>query len=272
VLSTVSDEAVQGHLTVLPYDPTKTAGRQFTLGDDGFIHLSSDPTLVLDVQAAVAKESTPVLAYPKKSPVADNQQWVNKGGVLYSKLEGEEFSLALIDGNVVISKTRQVLVIGYQGFAEAAQGDTINITHPLTNFTVTAVINLQAPWNGRIVDKITANTADGWLLDIWPNTTPRVISNNIAESHVRITNSDTTYIAATYGPPETGIFINGARTDTINLHPPPQNTLPVRIGFDSNGQNKFPGNIRRARIYYSVLSDAQIAADFQDAKTSLSFR
>jgi len=274
VVATTSDTAAQGYLTVLPYDPTKTEGRLFTVSDDGHIFLASAPNLVVDVSGEVAKEGTRVLVYGKKAVAAQNQQWVNKSGAFYSKLGGEDFSLSLeADDKVVISKlNHQVLTLRQPGFAEAQQGQTIIPSQPLTQFTVTAVISLTAPWNGRIVDKITANAADGFLLDIYPAHTVRVISNNSAfTSHVKINDSTPTYLAATYGVAESGVFVNGARTDSSKLHDSPQNVFPIRIGFDSNHQNVFPGTIQRARIYYSALSDAQIQADYQAAKTQLKF-
>jgi len=75
VLATVSDTAVQGQLTVLSFDPAKKDGRLFTLGNDGFIYLTANPNLVLDVSGASAFEGIPVILYPKKNPVAANQQW-----------------------------------------------------------------------------------------------------------------------------------------------------------------------------------------------------
>ena len=76
----------QGFLTVLPYNATKTSGRLFTFTSDGYIRLSANPNLVLDVNGAVASEGARVLVFPKKTPVTQNQQWVVYGRLIYSRL------------------------------------------------------------------------------------------------------------------------------------------------------------------------------------------
>jgi len=151
-------------------------------------------------------------------------------------------------------------------YTEATQGQTIIPNQPLHQFTVTAVITLQAPWNGRIFDKISAGGVDGWLLDVYPENNVRVISNGSTISSSVKLNNTPTYLAVTYGLPETAIYQNGVRTDHHPVNAPPQNTFPIRLGFDSNGQNVFPGVIQRARIYYSALNDAQVMADYLEAK------
>jgi hypothetical protein len=160
-------------------------------------------------------------------------------------------------------------VLAVPNYTEASQGKTIIPTQALNQFTVTAIITLHSPWNGRIFDKISAGGADGWLLDIYPENTVRVISNgSVVSSSVKLNNTPHLYLAATYGKPEgTAIYQNGVRTDLFNsVHLPPQNTFPIRIGFDSNNQNVFPGIIQRARIYYSALNDDQVLADYLEAK------
>jgi hypothetical protein len=42
----------------------------------------------------------------------------------------------------------------------------------------------------------------------------------------------------------------------------PSNTFPLRLGFDSNGQNRFAGQIQRPLCVARVLSEAEIAAHF----------
>jgi hypothetical protein len=115
VLATTSDNAAQGYLTVKPYDSSKPAGRQFTFTSDGYISLTANRNLVLDVDGGYAKEGARVLVYPKKAAVATNQKWELKGSTIYSKLSGSTFSLALTDDlKVVITKlTRVTLDIGY---------------------------------------------------------------------------------------------------------------------------------------------------------------
>jgi len=195
---------------------------------------------------------------------------------VYSKLGNGEFSIALTDsGKVIISKTiRHTLVIGYQGipaYSEVERGIAFTPVQALTaGFTVSAVVALEARWTGRIFDKITAGGVDGWLLDVYPVNEVRVISNGSSfNSQTKITTSAPVYVAATYGADEISVYQNGVKTDTFKVHAPPQNNFPIRIGFDSNYQNSFPGTIHRARIFYSVLADTQVAADYQDARTTL---
>jgi len=47
------------------------------------------------------------------------------------------------------------------------------------------------------------------------------------------------------------------------------NTLPLRIGADSNGQNRFRGRIRRARVFARALTPEEIAAPDKASRTAL---
>jgi len=273
-LATAKDTAEEGQLVIAPFDPTKTIGRHFIVGHDGYIRLAANTNLVLDVQSNVANEGQPVILFPQKHDETVNQKWVEKTGIITSALANGEYTLGVnpADNKVIITKGIP-WVIPYEGHIEGTQGETINTLSPFySSFTVTAVVTLdKAPWSGRIWDKITAGTGDGFLLDIYPAYTVRAISGQAITSPTKIAANTPVYLAATYGLPQVSIYQNGVKTISQAAPVPPQNKLPLRLGFDSNGQNVFPGIIRRARIYPTPLSDAQVQADYERAKAELNF-
>lgn len=64
-----------------------------------------------------------------------------------------------------------------------------------------------------------SDKADGFLLDIYPAHTVRVISNgSTLSSHIKINDSTKIYLAATYGAAESAIFQNGVKTDSGKLN------------------------------------------------------
>jgi len=104
VIGTSNDLAGQGYIQLHPYDPSKKEGRLWVFDNDGYIHLAANPNFVLDVSGASAKEGTHVLSYPNKKDHAKNQLWVNRDGVLHTKLD-EAFHLGVnAAGQVIITK------------------------------------------------------------------------------------------------------------------------------------------------------------------------
>jgi len=159
---------------------------------------------------------------------------------------------------------------GGHGHVVVPQGGT----HPsqqLDQFTVTAMV--KSTGTGRIWDKITAGGNDGWLLDLYPGLRPRIIASpSLCFNGTKdITAEEWTYLAFTFSGHEAILYVNGVRdqlaTEAADLV---QNTFPFRVGFDSNGQNVFPGTIQHARLYTRCLTDQEVHADYEHAHAQVS--
>lgn len=140
-------------------------------------------------------------------------------------------------------------------------------------YTISTWINTNSTSNQRIVDKATAGAANGYVLDIVSNryrlihgvsASTELVSNKI------VTTGAWVHVLATYSQLEkrARIFING-HLDAEQLFgtsaSTPTNTLPLRIGSDSNGANVFSGAMAGVRIYGRVLNDSEINELAQDA-------
>lgn len=97
----------------------------------------------------------------------------------------------------------------------------------------------------RLVDKGTAGGTNGFLLDLVNTNSPRfIVGSQIITSSTTLTTSVWTHLQATYQQNgKLRIYINGVldtEASATNTRVP-GNTLPLRLGADSNAANKFTG-------------------------------
>ena len=118
---------------------------------------------------------------------------------------------------------------------------------------------------GRILDKSVAGTNEGYLLDTYPNNSLRFITKNGALSYAAKLPADRmTHVAAAYSANQhiMKLYLNGklvAQKTNGDFPPLGLTKVPLRIGADSNGQNRFQGRIARAALYNRALNDKEIA-------------
>jgi hypothetical protein len=147
-------------------------------------------------------------------------------------------------------------------FVEVPNDPSLQMT---TGMTIDAWIN-QDTLGGRIVDKITAFSNDGYILDMFGANVRLIIGGNDITSADRVGNGIWTHVAATYNAADghMAIYINGAPSGTKDISPGaiPTNTLPLRIGADSEGGSLFVGSMDEPRMFNRALSAAEIATLF----------
>ena len=131
------------------------------------------------------------------------------------------------------------------------------------------------PGGGRILDKSVAGTDEGYLLDTYPNRSLRFITKNGALTYdAKLPTDRFTHVAAVYSSKQKvmKLYLDGKlvaqKTDgdfpLLGL-----TKVPLRIGSDSNGQNRFQGEIASATIYERALNDAEIAQRALDINTKV---
>ncbi|MFC1865001.1 PKD domain-containing protein, partial [Chloroflexota bacterium] len=100
---------------------------------------------------------------------------------------------------------------------------------------------------------------DGYLLDTHPQNLRLIIDGKILTSTQTLPLNVLTHVAGTYDGSQMKIYINGVLVNnaaaTVAI---PMNTLPLRIGADSNGQNLFKGLIDEVSLFNRALSDAEM--------------
>ena len=118
---------------------------------------------------------------------------------------------------------------------------------------------------GRILDKSVPGTSDGYLLDTFPGNSLRFITSNGAVSYDAKLPTDTwTHVVAVYSASRKiqQLYLNGREVaeKTDGTFPPLTTTsVPLCLGADPDGHNRFQGRIRRAAIYGRALTPQEIA-------------
>ncbi|PQV64108.1 alpha-L-fucosidase 2 [Abditibacterium utsteinense] len=163
--------------------------------------------------------------------------------------------------------------------AALAQSLTLNAQGPLYQvkpqkaLDLTGEVTLEA-WvqadpmaqdGGRILDKSVPGTNDGYLLDTYPGNSLRFITSNGAVSYdAKLPADKWTYVASVYSATQKiqKLYLNGREVagTTAGSFPPLTATgVPLCLGADPSGSNRFQGRIRRAAIYGRALTAQEIA-------------
>ena len=146
-------------------------------------------------------------------------------------------------------------------FIEVPNDPSLQMT---TGMTIDAWIN-QPVLGGRIVDKITAFSNDGYILDMFGANVRLIIGGNDMTSADTVPAGIWTHVAATYSSDgQMAIYINGAPSGTKMISPGaiPTNTLGLRMGADSDGGSLFIGGLDEPRIFNRALGADEIATLF----------
>lgn len=131
---------------------------------------------------------------------------------------------------------------------------------------------------GRIIDKLIAGTNRGYLLDTYPGNSLRMITAaGILTYDAKLKPGQWAHVAGVFSASQ-GIFklyLNGievADASREGLSPLENTNTPLRFGADSDGVNRFRGEMASASIYKEVLSPEILrnAADPQNKLRVLS--
>jgi len=133
--------------------------------------------------------------------------------------------------------------------------------HLWERFTLAAWIYQVESRSSRIIDKITAGTADGPHLDTYPGTTLRSCSGVCVSTDVTYTLNEWHHVAVTFDQGDVKLYIDGS-VEGSGAAPSPLagNNLPLRIGADSQGQSLFHGLIDDVAVFDHALTEAEIRA------------
>jgi len=113
--------------------------------------------------------------------------------------------------------------------------------------------------SNRIIDKITAGTADGPHLDTYPGTTLRSCAGNCFSTATSYSLKEWHHTAVTFDQGNVVLYLDGvADGNGKTTSPLVGNKLTMKIGADSNGQNLFIGIIDEVRVYNRALTENEI--------------
>ena len=131
---------------------------------------------------------------------------------------------------------------------------------------------------GRILDKSPPGTNDGYLLDTYPGNSLRLITAKGQCSYeARLPGDRWAHVVGVYSASQKvmALYLDGKEVARVtdgafpSLAPV---SVPLRIGMDPNGENRFHGHILRAAVYGRVLTaeeTARRAASGSEAAASL---
>jgi len=118
---------------------------------------------------------------------------------------------------------------------------------------------------GRIIDKSKPGTYDGYMLDTYPGNSLRLHTPQGGCSfNTKLPADKWTHVAAVYSSSKkiAKLFVNGMEVasrksgEFPSLRP---SKLPLRIGADPAGDNRFLGRIDRAAVYGRALTSEEVA-------------
>ena len=118
---------------------------------------------------------------------------------------------------------------------------------------------------GRILDKLIPGTNDSFLLDTYPGNSLRLITAKGQCSYdARLSSNHWTHCVGVYSASQKimALYLDGkevARVTEGAFPPLTKTSVPLRVGMDPNGENRFHGHILRAAVYGRVLTPDEIA-------------
>ncbi len=154
---------------------------------------------------------------------------------------------------------------GYVGQAFALDGGSYVQVPNAPSLQLTSSITMEArvhspSFGGRIIDKITAGGADGYMLDTFQSKLRIIIGTAVVSSPTTLPLNTWVHVAGTWDGTTARVYVNGAEVASVPAASLPNNTLALRIGSDNTGATRFAGSVDEVAIYNRALSAAEIAA------------
>ena len=118
---------------------------------------------------------------------------------------------------------------------------------------------------GRILDKLIPGTNNSYLLDTYPGNSLRLITAKGQCSYdARLSNDRWTHVVGVYSASQKvmALYVDGkqvARVTDGTFPPLVKTPVPLRVGMDPNGENRFRGHILRAAMYGRALTADEVA-------------
>ncbi len=149
---------------------------------------------------------------------------------------------------------------GSSDYVEAPDNKSLQLWE---SYTLEAWIYQKESRSSRIIDKITAGTADGPHLDTHPGTVLRSCAGACISSKTNYNLDEWHHVVMTFDKGEVKFYLDSS-PDGEGTAPSPLsgNSLPLRIGADSDGQNLFLGIIDEVRVYNRALSEDEVKLNF----------
>lgn len=167
---------------------------------------------------------------------------------------------------------------GVSQFIQVADANQLDVS---AEYSISGWINPTAASTNRIVDKTTAGGCDGYMVDLFNNrlrflycTTGGTGPADSLTGSAVVPTGQWTHITATFSSSKrrARLYLNGhldAEYAMTTAALTPTNALPLRLGADSNGSNRFYGAMADIRLYSRALSEGEINELAQNADATV---
>ncbi|MBK9374161.1 MAG: LamG domain-containing protein [Holophagales bacterium] len=146
---------------------------------------------------------------------------------------------------------------GSTGWVQVPDSAALSVTGQIT---IDAWIN-PATTGGRVVDKITAGGADGYLLDTHGGVVRLIVDGQSVSGATTLPTGAWSHVAGVYDGAEMRVYLNGTLDGSLGTTVAiPVNALSVRIGAASDGGSLFNGLIDEVEVFGRALSQPEIQA------------
>jgi alpha-L-fucosidase 2 len=128
---------------------------------------------------------------------------------------------------------------------------------------------------GRILDRLTPGTSDGYTLDTYPGNSLRLITaGGLCRFDARLPADRTVHVCGVYSASEriSALYVDGREVARLTEGAFPAMTVapvPFRVGSDPHGENRFHGAVLRAAVYGRAMTATEIAARAEAGPTSV---
>ena len=141
-------------------------------------------------------------------------------------------------------------------FVDVPNAASLQITSAIT---IDAWISMTAP-GGRIVDKVTAFSSDGYMMDMAGDRLRLYVGGDFLTSVDPVPTGTLTHVAGVYNGTTLALYVNGVLSaeNATWAASIPVNARSLRIGADSDGSSLFNGVIDEPRVFNRALSAAEI--------------
>ncbi|MEO2004286.1 MAG: LamG-like jellyroll fold domain-containing protein [Candidatus Poribacteria bacterium] len=175
----------------------------------------------------------------------------------YRDLRGSNSAKLVGDPETAEGKFGDALLLdGVDDYAEVADDESLRLWEA---HTLEAWIYVNELRGSRILDKITAGSADGPHLDMFATGALRSCAGACVVGETQIPIETWTHVAVTYDAGTVTLYVNGEAGGSGSAESPlAGNNLPFRIGADSNGEGLFSGRVDEVRVYDRALSAEEI--------------
>ncbi|MFF2450713.1 glycoside hydrolase N-terminal domain-containing protein [Neobacillus sp. NPDC058068] len=195
------------------------------------------------------KEKKLVLSYDFENlsdGIKDGSKFANNGTIHggITQVDGVDGKAIQLDGT---------------GYINVPDSDSLDLTEEATfDMWVYRGQDTTSGWGSRLIDKKPVSNDAGYMLDLQKETGKvRFIGPNGGNmTNIALPTGQWSHVKVTYSMSErkVKIYINGKLDLNVNISSPiPKNTLPLRIGANQDGGEKFVGKIDKVRIYNYVV-------------------